>query len=361
MRPVPAGVLAFLAGNAVMSIELTAVRLLAPHFGDSAVVWTNVIGVILVALAVGAWLGGRWADAERGLSRLSALLALGAMGRFAVALVAPRRFCLADVRTDPRWALVLGALLIAVIAAGGNLRSAVSIDLMGEGGPAAWPDPYAFLAAYIPGLSQVRVPANIWVTGQVALAILAGLGAAACVRWAPRQIRTWVAVLLTLIVWTSTLRPSWLGLSPRAPFALLEMRPSADVLNFYDRLSELGNAGPLLEFPLGQAALPAMSQQVLLTAYHGRRTSGCYASVLPAATASVRELATRLVPGPSTGALGELRELGFSTIVVHHGGARGKGSITARLDRLASAEAAPFRPLHETPNLSAYRIVPAPR
>ena len=65
MRPVPAGVLAFLAGHAVMSIELTAVRLLAPHFGDSAVVWTNVIGVILVALAVGAWLGGRTGGADQ--------------------------------------------------------------------------------------------------------------------------------------------------------------------------------------------------------------------------------------------------------------------------------------------------------
>ena len=36
-----------LAGFACMAGELTAVRVLAPHFGDSASVWTNVIGVIL--------------------------------------------------------------------------------------------------------------------------------------------------------------------------------------------------------------------------------------------------------------------------------------------------------------------------
>ena len=46
-------------GFGVMAAELTAVRLLAPHFGDSAYVWTNVIGVILAAMAIGAMFGGR--------------------------------------------------------------------------------------------------------------------------------------------------------------------------------------------------------------------------------------------------------------------------------------------------------------
>ena len=57
-----AALVAVLCGFATMCLELTAVRLLAPHFGDSAYVWTNVIGVILVALALGAILGGRFAD-----------------------------------------------------------------------------------------------------------------------------------------------------------------------------------------------------------------------------------------------------------------------------------------------------------
>jgi spermidine synthase len=64
---------AALTGFGVMAAELTAVRLLAPHFGDSAYVWTNVIGLILAALAAGAWFGGRLAartDAVRWLWRL---------------------------------------------------------------------------------------------------------------------------------------------------------------------------------------------------------------------------------------------------------------------------------------------------
>jgi spermidine synthase len=56
---------ALLVGFACMAAELTAVRLLAPHFGDSAYVWTNVIGVILVALAIGALVGGRLAATPR--------------------------------------------------------------------------------------------------------------------------------------------------------------------------------------------------------------------------------------------------------------------------------------------------------
>lgn len=56
-----------------MVVELAAVRALAPWFGASLVVWTNVIAVILLALALGYILGGRWASSllpERVLSRV---------------------------------------------------------------------------------------------------------------------------------------------------------------------------------------------------------------------------------------------------------------------------------------------------
>ena len=80
MRPFRAAAVAGLCGFASMCMELTAVRLLAPHFGDSVYVWTNVIGVILAALALGAFWGGRMVDARRGPTRLGALLLLAALG-----------------------------------------------------------------------------------------------------------------------------------------------------------------------------------------------------------------------------------------------------------------------------------------
>lgn len=63
-----------------MAAELTAVRLLAPHFGDSAYVWTNVIGVILAAMAIGAVVGGRLSARDNAAAwPFRLLLAAGAL------------------------------------------------------------------------------------------------------------------------------------------------------------------------------------------------------------------------------------------------------------------------------------------
>ena len=35
---------------------------MAPFFGASTIVWANTIGVVLVALSIGYWLGGRLGD-----------------------------------------------------------------------------------------------------------------------------------------------------------------------------------------------------------------------------------------------------------------------------------------------------------
>jgi len=54
--------LVFTAGFTVMLVEITAPRILGPFFGTSAHVWTSVIGVILAALSIGYYVGGRIAD-----------------------------------------------------------------------------------------------------------------------------------------------------------------------------------------------------------------------------------------------------------------------------------------------------------
>lgn len=61
-RDWPLLVVAFVAGLVSLAFEITLARLLAPAFGTSLFVWTNVIGMILVGLSLGAFLGGRIAD-----------------------------------------------------------------------------------------------------------------------------------------------------------------------------------------------------------------------------------------------------------------------------------------------------------
>lgn len=52
----------FICGAVVMIYEITGSRILAPFIGTSTYIWTSLIGVILAALSVGYWIGGRMAD-----------------------------------------------------------------------------------------------------------------------------------------------------------------------------------------------------------------------------------------------------------------------------------------------------------
>lgn len=68
----------FITGASVMIIELLGTRLIAPFYGASLYVWSSLISVTMMALAIGYFVGGYWADrAQRtGLSLIIALAAI---------------------------------------------------------------------------------------------------------------------------------------------------------------------------------------------------------------------------------------------------------------------------------------------
>lgn len=77
-RPWALGALVFVVGGASLGVEIAAARLLAPYFGASTIVWANTIGIVLVALSAGYWIGGRVADRNPDPARLGALVLLAA-------------------------------------------------------------------------------------------------------------------------------------------------------------------------------------------------------------------------------------------------------------------------------------------
>jgi len=111
MPPLP--LLVFVVGMGSLGAEIAAVRLLAPYFGASTVVWANTIGVVLVALSVGYWLGGRLADRRPELRALC-LLALVAAGL--LALVPFAADPLLDLAVDALDSVSAGAFLGSLLA-----------------------------------------------------------------------------------------------------------------------------------------------------------------------------------------------------------------------------------------------------
>jgi spermidine synthase len=64
----------FTCGGLVMIYEIIGSRILSPFIGTSTYTWTSLIGVILAALSLGYWIGGRWADKKPELKILSMVL-----------------------------------------------------------------------------------------------------------------------------------------------------------------------------------------------------------------------------------------------------------------------------------------------
>ena len=77
----------FFAGMSVMAVELGASRLLAPYFSSSQIVWTIIIGTIMIAMALGNIYGGRSADKNPNPDKLYIRILIAAVWIGAIPIV----------------------------------------------------------------------------------------------------------------------------------------------------------------------------------------------------------------------------------------------------------------------------------
>ena len=105
----------FVSGSAILALELLASRIMTPYFGVSLYIWTGILSITLVSLALGYWAGGKCAGgksiAVERLTQIYALMpAVAALAIVAACLAYP--FLFAPLAG---WSLVLGAFAACMV------------------------------------------------------------------------------------------------------------------------------------------------------------------------------------------------------------------------------------------------------
>ena len=76
----------FISGGAILALELLASRIMTPYFGVSLYIWTGILSITLVALAIGYWAGGKLAN-SRSISTANLLELYGLMPALAALFI----------------------------------------------------------------------------------------------------------------------------------------------------------------------------------------------------------------------------------------------------------------------------------
>jgi spermidine synthase len=82
-------VVVFVSGAVLMALEIAGSRVLAPHFGSSIFVWGSLISVVMAALSVGYYWGGRLSTREPSYAKLMLLLVIPGIVVFFLPFIYP--------------------------------------------------------------------------------------------------------------------------------------------------------------------------------------------------------------------------------------------------------------------------------
>ena len=105
----------FFSGMAVMAVELGASRLLAPYFSSSQIVWTIIIGTIMIAMALGNVYGGRMADKDPDPDRLYRRILIAAIWIAAIPVLG--KYLIIGIAAILIFTVNTGFLVVAAFAA----------------------------------------------------------------------------------------------------------------------------------------------------------------------------------------------------------------------------------------------------
>lgn len=105
----------FFSGMAVMAVELGASRLLAPYFSSSQIVWTIIIGTIMIAMALGNVYGGRMADKDPDPNRLYRRILIAAIWIAAIPVLG--KYLIIGIAAVLIFTVNTGFLIVAAFAA----------------------------------------------------------------------------------------------------------------------------------------------------------------------------------------------------------------------------------------------------
>jgi spermidine synthase len=122
----------FFSGLASLAVEFAASRLLENYFGSSNLVWASIIGLILIYLTAGYFVGGNWADRSPKYSTLYKILAWAALAVGLIPLISRPILRLAANAFD---SLQLGVLFGSFTAV--MILLIVPITLIGTASPFA--------------------------------------------------------------------------------------------------------------------------------------------------------------------------------------------------------------------------------
>src|SRR5512147_1266493 len=122
----------FISGMTTLAAEFAASRLIGNVFGTSNIVWASIVGLILIYLTCGYFLGGKWADANPTPRALYRVLAWGAFTLGLVPYIAGPVLRSAASAFEFLQVGVLGAAFIAVL-----VLFSVPITLLGTMSPFA--------------------------------------------------------------------------------------------------------------------------------------------------------------------------------------------------------------------------------